>query len=309
MQRLTLDGGIPDSLAGSIVALGNFDGFHLGHQAVVGRAVQRAFHERRPAIVATFDPHPVSYFKPDAAPFRLTSLDQRERLFAHAGADAMLVFEFNEKLRETSAEEFVSWLLAGKIGAAGVVTCDDFSFGKGRSGNVETLKTLGGHSGIISETVAPVLVDGERVSSGRIREALVAGDIGHATHLLSRDFAIEGIVQRGDQRGRELGYHTANLTLGDYQRPKYGIYAVRVTLSDGTERPGVASLGIRPTFSPPQELLEAHLFDFEGDLYGQTIEVALHAYIREEKKFDGMDALAAAMREDEAKARHLLALD
>ena len=309
MQRLTLDGGIPDSLAGSIVALGNFDGFHLGHQAVVGRVVQRAFHERRPAIVATFDPHPVSYFKPDAAPFRLTSLDQRERLFAHAGADAMLVFEFNEKLRETSAEEFVSWLLAGKIGAAGVVTGDDFSFGKGRSGNVETLKTLGGHSGIISETVAPVLVDGERVSSGRIREALVAGDIGHATHLLSRDFAIEGIVQRGDQRGRELGYHTANLTLGDYQRPKYGIYAVRVTLSDGTERPGVASLGIRPTFSPPQELLEAHLFDFEGDLYGQTIEVALHAYIREEKKFDGMDALAAAMREDEAKARHLLALD
>ena len=309
MQRLTLDGGIPDSLAGSIVALGNFDGFHLGHQAVVGRAVQRAFHERRPAIVATFDPHPVSYFKPDAAPFRLTSLDQRERLFAHAGADAMLVFEFNEKLRETSAEEFVSWLLAGKIGAAGVVTGDDFSFGKGRSGNVETLKTLGGHSGIISETVAPVLVDGERVSSGRIREALVAGDIGHATHLLSRDFAIEGIVQRGDQRGRELGYHTANLTLGDYQRPKYGIYAVRVTLPDGTERPGVASLGIRPTFSPPQELLEAHLFDFEGDLYGQTIEVALHAYIREEKKFDGMDALAAAMREDEAKARHLLALD
>ena len=309
MQRLTLDGGIPDSLAGSIVALGNFDGFHLGHQAVVGRAVQRAFHERRPAIVATFDPHPVSYFKPDAAPFRLTSLDQRERLFAHAGADAMLVFEFNEKLRETSAEEFVSWLLAGKIGAAGVVTGDDFSFGKGRSGNVETLKTLGGHSGIISETVAPVLVDGERVSSGRIREALVAGDIGHATHLLSRDFAIEGIVQRGDQRGRELGYHTANLTLRDYQRPKYGIYAVRVTLSDGTERPGVASLGIRPTFSPPQELLEAHLFDFEGDLYGQAIEVALHAWIREEKRFDGMDALAAAMREDEAKARHLLALD
>ena len=309
MQRLTLDGGIPDDLNGSIVALGNFDGFHLGHQAVVGRAVQRAFHERRPAIVATFDPHPVSYFKPDAPPFRLTSLDQRERLFAHAGADAMLVFEFNEKLRETSAEEFVSWLLAGKIGAAGVVTGDDFSFGKGRSGNVETLKTLGGYSGIISETVAPVLVDGERVSSGRIREVLLAGDIGHATHLLSRDFAIEGVVERGDQRGRELGYHTANLTLGDYQRPKYGIYAVRVTLPDGTEHPGVASLGIRPTFSPPQELLEAHLFDFDGDLYGQTIEVALHAWIREEKKFDGMDALAAAMREDEAQARHLLALD
>jgi riboflavin kinase / FMN adenylyltransferase len=309
MQRLTLDGGIPDDLKGSIVALGNFDGFHLGHQAVVGRAVQRAFHERRPAIVATFDPHPVTYFKPDVPPFRLTSLGQRQELFAHAGADAMLVFEFNEKLRETSAEEFVSWLLAGKIGAAGVVTGDDFSFGKGRGGNVETLKTLGGYSGIIAEAVAPVVVDGERVSSGKVREALIAGDVGHATQLLSRDFAIEGVVQRGDQRGRELGYPTANLTLGDYQRPKYGIYAVRVTLDDGSEYAGVANIGVRPTFDPPQELLEAHLFNFDGDLYGRKIEVALHAYIREEKKFDGIEPLIAHMKEDEAKARHLLALD
>ena len=309
MQRLTLDGGIPDNLKGSIVALGNFDGFHLGHQAVVGRAVQRAFHERRPAIVATFDPHPVTYFKPDVPPFRLTTLDQRERLFAHAGADAMLVFEFNDKLRETSAEEFVSWLVAGKIGAAGVVTGDDFSFGKGRGGNVETLKTLGGYSGIIAETVAPILVDGIRVSSGKVREALIAGEIAHATHLLSRDFAIEGVVQRGDRRGRELGYPTANLALGDYQRPKYGIYAVRVTLDDGSEYPGVASLGVRPTFDPPQELLEAHLFGFDGDLYGRKIEVGLHAYIREEKKFDGIEPLIEHMKEDEAQARHLLALD
>ena len=308
MQRLTLDG-IPDDLKGSIVALGNFDGFHLGHQAVVGRAVARAFHERRPAIVATFEPHPVRYFKPGVPPFRLTSLDQRERLFAHAGADAMLVFEFNEKLRETSAEEFVSRLLSGKLGAAGLVTGDDFSFGKGRSGNVEVLSTLGAYSGIITEAVAPVLVDGQRVSSGRIRESLLAGDTGHATHLLSRDYAIEGVVERGDQRGRELGYPTANLELGDYQRPKYGIYAVRVTLEDGRELPGVASLGVRPTFDPPQELLEAHIFEFEEDLYGQKIEVALHAYIREEKRFDGIEPLIAHMQDDEAKARHLLALD
>jgi len=308
MQRLTLDGGIPDNLKGSIVALGNFDGFHLGHQAVVGRAVSRAFHERRPAIVATFEPHPVRFFKPDVPPFRLTTLDQREQLFGHAGADAMLVFEFGEKLRETSAEEFVSRLLAGKIGAAGVVTGDDFSFGKRRLGNVETLRTLGAYSGIIAEAVDAVVVDGERVSSGRIRDALIAGDIGHATHLLSRDFAIEGVVQKGDQRGRELGYPTANLSLNDYQRPKYGIYAVRVTLEDGSEHPGVASLGVRPTFHPPQELLEAHLFDFDGDLYGQRIEVALHAYIREEKRFEDVETLIAHMREDETAARKLLAL-
>jgi riboflavin kinase/FMN adenylyltransferase len=309
MQRLTLAGGIPDDLKGSIVALGNFDGFHLGHQAVVGRAVSRAFHERRPAIVATFDPHPVRFFKPDVPPFRLTTLDQREALFAHAGADAMLVFEFNEKLRETSAEEFVSWLLAGKIGAAGVVTGDDFSFGKGRSGNVEVLRELGAQHGIAAEAVAPVLIDGVRVSSGRIREALAEGDMATATHLLSRDFAIEGVVQKGDRRGRELGYPTANLTLGDYQRPKYGIYAVRVTLDDGSEHPGVASLGVRPTFEPPQELLEAYLFGFDGDLYGRRIEVALHAFLREERKFDSAEALVAAIRADEAKARRMLALD
>jgi riboflavin kinase/FMN adenylyltransferase len=306
MERLTLAGGVPDHLKGSIVALGNFDGFHLGHQAVVSRAVARAFHERRPVVVATFDPHPVKFFKPDVPPFRLTSLDQRETLFAHAGADAMLVFEFNEELRSTSAEDFVGKLLAGTIAAAGVVTGDDFGFGKGRAGNVELLRTLGAEFGIVAEAVAPVIIDGERVSSGRIREALKAGDTGTSTHLLTRDFAIEGVVQRGDARGRELGYPTANLNLGDYQRPRYGIYAVRVTLEDGSEHPGVASLGVRPTFDPPQELLEAHLFDFDGDLYGQRIEVALHAFIRDERKFDSVDALVAEMRNDEVEARRLL---
>jgi riboflavin kinase / FMN adenylyltransferase len=308
MQRLTLDGGVPDHLKGAIVALGNFDGFHLGHQAVVSRAVARAFHERRPVIVATFDPHPVRYFKPEVPPFRLTSLDQREELFAHAGADAMLVFEFGQNLASTSAEDFVSQLLAGRIGAAGVVTGDDFTFGRGRTGNVATLKTLGAHSGIAAEAVAQVLVDGERVSSGRVREALIAGETGAATRMLSRPYAIEGVVQRGDQRGRELGYPTANLQLGDYLRPKYGIYAVRVTLDDGSERPGAASLGVRPTFEPSQELLEAHLFDFDGDLYGRTIEVSLCGYIREEKKFADLDHLVEHMREDEADARRLLAI-
>jgi riboflavin kinase/FMN adenylyltransferase len=308
MQRLTLAGGIPENLRGSIVALGNFDGFHLGHQAVAGRAVARAFHERRPVIVATFDPHPVKYFKPDVPPFRLTSLDQRQDLFAHVGADAMLVFEFNAALASMDAEEFVADVLARRIGAAGVVTGDDFSFGKGRAGDVALLQSLGAQHGIAAEAVAQVALDGERISSGRIREMLVAGEIGKAIHMLSRDYAIEGLVERGDARGRELGYPTANLQMGDYQRPKYGIYAVRVTLDDGSEHPGVASLGVRPTFDPPQELLEAHLFDFDGDLYGRRIEVALHAYIREEVRFDSLEALAAQMREDEAEARRILAL-
>ncbi len=308
MERLTLAGEIPDRLRGSIVALGNFDGFHLGHQAVVGRAIARAFHERRPVIVATFDPHPVTYFRPDLPPFRLTSLDQRQALFKRAGADAMLVFEFNDELRSTSAEDFIAILLAQRLGASGVVTGDDFAFGKGRSGDVALLQASGPKYGISAEAVSPVLVDDERVSSGRVRRALEAGDTSTATHLLSRDFAIEGVVERGDSRGRELGYPTANLKLGDYQRPKYGIYAVRVTLDDKSEHPGVASLGIRPTFEPAQELLEAHLFDFSGDLYDRKIEVALHHFIRDERKFETPDALKGEMRRDEAEARKRLAI-
>ena len=309
MERLTLDQAVPEQLRGSILALGNFDGFHLGHQAVVSRAVARGHHERRPVIVATFDPHPVRHFKPDLPPFRLTSLDQRLSLFAHAGADAMLVFRFDAGLASTTAEDFVAQLLGERIGAAGVVTGDDFTFGKGRGGSVEVLKEVGARVGIVAEAVAPVLLDGERISSGRIREALAAGDPGAATHLLSRPFAVEGVVERGDGRGRDLGYPTANLTLGDYQRPAYGIYAAHVRLDDEREFPAVASLGIRPTFEPPVELLEAHLFDFDEDLYGRTIEVALHSYIRPEVKFEDLAALAARMREDEAEARKLLAID
>ncbi len=309
MERLTLDEPIPDRFRGAIVALGNFDGFHLGHQAVVNRAVSLGFHQRRRVIVATFDPHPVRVFKPHLPPFRLTSLEQRERLFAHAGADAMLVFRFDADLAATSAEDFVSDILAERIGAAGVVTGEDFTFGRGRGGTVELLKELGEQHGIIAEAVGSVVVDGERVSSGRIREALEAGDPGTATRLLTRPFAIEAEVERGDGRGgKELGCPTANLRLGKYQRPKYGIYSVRVRLDESREYPGVASFGIRPTFEPRVELLEANLFDFEGDLYGRTIEVALHHYIREEWKFDSMDALAAQMQEDAAQARRLLAL-
>jgi riboflavin kinase/FMN adenylyltransferase len=305
MERLSLADGVPERFRGGIVALGNFDGFHLGHQAVVGRAVARAAHERRPAIVATFDPHPVRYFKPDCPPFRLTSLDQRQRLFAGAGADAMLVFPFNADLAATSAEEFVR-LLASQVGAAGVVTGEDFTFGARRGGNVQVLREVGAALGMAAEAVAPVLLGGAPVSSSRIREALTAADMATATRLLTRPFAIEGEVRHGDKRGRELGYPTANLELGRYQRPAYGICAVRVRLQDGSEHAGVASLGIRPTFDPPKELLETYIFDFDGDLYGRTIEVALHHYLRREEKFSNLDALIEQMRADEAEARRLL---
>ena len=307
MQRLTLDAAVPDTLRGAILALGNFDGFHLGHQAVAGRAVQWGAHERRPVIVATFDPHPMRHFRPDTPPFRLTNLDQRERLFAQAGADAMLVFGFDGRLAATSADAFVAELLARQIGAAGVVTGSDFTFGAGRRGSAALLAELGRAHDIRAETVNPVLLDETPVSSSRIRDLIAGGDPGGATRLLTRPFAIAGVVEHGDKIGRTLGYPTANVALGTYLRPRFGIYAVRVRLADGSERGGVASIGIRPTFEPPRELLEVHLFDFAADLYGQTIEVGLVAYLRAEEKFDDLASLTAQMNLDAGAARAMLA--
>jgi riboflavin kinase / FMN adenylyltransferase len=307
MQRLSHSDPMPEDLRGAIIALGNFDGFHLGHQAVVGRAVARAAHEGRKAIVATFDPHPVRHFKPDTKPFRLTNLYQREALFKGAGADAMLVFEFGEALAGTSAEEFVTKLLGEHLGAAGVVTGEDFTFGKARGGNASVLKELGAKVGIDAETVSPIEFAEGVVSSSRIREALQAGDPHTATRLLTRPFAVRGTVIHGDKRGRELGWPTANMEMGSYVRPAYGIYAVRVRLPDGSEQDGVANLGVRPMFDPPKELLETYLFDFDGDLYDQQIEVALMHYIRPEAAFHDLDALKRQIAEDEAEARRLLA--
>ena len=305
MERLDGGSAVPQALRGGIVALGNFDGFHKGHQAVVGRAIARARAEGRPALVATFDPHPVRFFKPDLPPFRLTTLDQRQRLFAEAGADAMIVFHFDRALASVPAEQFVTDWLIGRIGAAGVATGEDFTFGKGRGGNVEVLQRLGAEHGLSVDAIAPVLANGEPVSSSAIREALQAGDCETATRLLTRPFAIEGIVEHGDKRGREIGYPTANIALGNYLRPRFGIYAVRARLPDGRTLDGAANLGIRPMFDPPRELLEPHFFDFAGDLYGQCIEVELISFLREEHKFDTLDALTAQMQRDcdEAKRR------
>ena len=307
MQRLDGGAAVPGPLRGGIVALGNFDGFHAGHQAVVGRAVDRARAEGRPAIVATFDPHPRRYFQPGLPPLRLTSLDQRERLFAAAGADAMLVFAFDAALAGLSADAFATERLVGLIGAGGVVTGTDFTFGKGRSGDVATLKTLGERYGFSAETVAPV-GDGQAVvSSSRIRDALREGRPREAAALMTRPFAIEGVVEHGAKLGRQLGYPTANVSMGGYLRPAYGIYAVTGRLPGGRVLKGAANLGVRPTIEgAPVELLEPYFFDFSGDLYGQTIEVALIEYLRGEEKFESLDALKVQMAADCVAARAVL---
>jgi riboflavin kinase/FMN adenylyltransferase len=305
MERLDSGSAVPAHLRGGIVALGNFDGFHKGHQAVVGRAIARARAEGRPALVATFDPHPMRFFRPDSPFFRLTTMDQRARLIAAAGVDAMFVFRFDRAFAALSPEDYVRLWLVERLGAAGVVTGEDFTFGRNRGGDVAMLAAFGARYGFAAETVAPVREGGETVSSSRIREALHAGDCETATRLLTRPFAIEGVVEHGDKRGRAIGYPTANIPLDRYLRPHFGIYAVRATLADGRVLDGAANLGIRPTFAPPKELLEPFFFDFSGDLYGQTIEVGLISFLRPEAKFERVEDLQAQMARDcdEAKIR------
>ena len=297
---------VADPLRGAIIALGNFDGFHKGHQAVAGEAIEWAHAEGRPSIIATFDPHPVRFFKPDVPPFRLTTLEQRQELYLAAGATAMLVFHFDAELAGTSAEDFITDILIGRLGAHGVVTGEDFTFGKGAKGNVDLLRALGGPNGLASRVVEPVAQDGI-VSSSRVRTALREGRPELAAQLLTRPFAIRGIVQHGDKNGRKLGYPTANLSVENYLRPHYGVYAVtgRI-LATGERLKGAANLGIRPQFDPPKELLEPYFFDFSGDLYGQEIEVALHHFLRGEAKFDDLDQLSAQMAKDCEEARRLL---
>lgn len=299
---------VPEALRDAVIALGNFDGFHKGHQAVAGEAIDWAHSEGRPSIIATFDPHPVRFFRPDVPPFRLTTLEQRQELYLAAGATAMLVFHFDKELSSTSAEDFITEILIERFGAHGVVTGGDFSFGQGAKGNVGLLRNFGGQHGLQSRVVDVVEEGEEVISSSRIREALRDGDPQLAAKLLTRPFAIRGIVEHGDKRGREIGYPTANLVIDHYLRPKYGVYAVtgRI-LATGQELRGAANVGIRPQFEPPKELLEPYFFDFSGDLYGQEIEVAFHHFLRPEAKFDSLEELMDRIEKDCAEAKRLLA--
>ncbi len=307
MERFDSSGVLPDRLRGGVAALGNFDGFHLGHQAVVARAVAVARARGVPALIVTFDPHPARLFRPDAPPFSLTTVDQRLDLFAGAGVDAATVLQFDRTFAEVTAQDFITDWLGTRLGLSGVVTGDDFTFGKGRSGNVLVLAGQGPAHGFTAETVAPVCAaDGGIVSSTRIRAALHAGDPEAAAQLLTRPFTIAGVVEHGDKRGRTIDFPTANLALGPYVRPAFGVYAVRVRLQDGSRVDGVANLGIRPMFSPPRELLETFLFDWSGDLYGQTIGVELCHFIRPEWTLDGLEALRSQIAKDCDEARRLL---
>lgn len=291
---------------GASAAIGNFDGVHRGHQAVLDLARR----DDAPLGVVTFEPHPREVFAPDAPPFRLMGLQARADRLAELGVERMFVIEFDRDFASLTAEAFCKDVLKDRLGLTHVVTGADFRFGAKRAGDTEYLRDAGRRLGF-DVTIADLVAEGtEEISSTAIRAALTEGRIADATQMLGHLHRIEGVVEHGEKRGRELGYPTANMSLTGLMPPKFGVYAVRVLIKDGPHKgqyDGVASLGVRPMFGENKPNLETYLFDFEGDLYGAHASVGLVAYQRPELKFDGLDALVKQMNADEAEARRILA--
>lgn len=299
--------GLPVDIRGSAVAVGNFDGVHLGHQAVIGEAGRIAHASAIPWAVLTFEPHPRTVFSPERGPFRLTPFAVKTRLIETLGPEILVVIPFDAAFARMPARVFVEEVLVRSLGARHVICGHDFAFGHGRKGTPELLLWLGDEFDFGFTCVQEVRdSNGEGYSSTRIRDYLRRGEPTLAARLLGRPFEIEGEVVEGDKRGRSIGFPTANLRLDDYLQPANGVYAVRVGITEHeslTWFDGIANLGLRPTFDGSEVRLETHVFDFAGDLYGRRIRVALTEYIRAEKKFDGIEALKAQIAEDVARAR------
>jgi riboflavin kinase / FMN adenylyltransferase len=319
---------LPAAARGSAVAVGNFDGVHRGHQAVMGEAVRAARRDGGPAAVLTFEPHPRRFFRPDTPPFQLTRFRTKARVIASLGIDRLFVLRFDAALAARTAEQFVDDVLIAGLAARHVVIGYDFVFGKGRGGTPEFLRERLTARNIGVTVLSPVTMaedgldaepEGFVISSTGVRDALQSGDPRAAARLLGRPFEIEARVMKGDARGRTIGFPTANLWLGDYLRPALGVYAVRVAIADPhplaeaalfkpTWLEGVANLGLRPTFGGLTEpRLEVHLFDFAGDLYGRILRVGLIEFLRPERRFDGIEALKAQITQDADQARLVLA--
>ncbi len=295
-------------LKGAAVAIGAFDGVHRGHQAVIAAAAGAARTLGAPLGVVSFDPHPRRWFQPGAAPFRLMTPAQMARAMAPLGVDRLYLLAFDADMADLSDEAFARQVLSGGLGIRHAAVGFDFTYGKGRTGSPESLRRQGEALGFTVSVCDRVDdPDGLKLSSSAVREALKAGDMKRAAAILGRPFAIEGEVVHGDKRGRTIGVPTANIALGDYMRPAYGVYATRTRLPDGSVFGGVASLGLRPMFALDEPLLEVWLFDFSGDLYGQTVETELVAFLRPEMTFEGLDGLKAQIDADAAAARAALA--
>lgn len=302
---------LPAAVRGGVIALGNFDGVHLGHQTVIATAQAVAREKGRPCGVMTFEPHPRSVFSPDQHCFRLTPFRIKSRLIELLGVDFLLMQHFDLAFAAHTAEAFVDQVLVRGLGMAHVVVGYDYVFGHGRQGNVDSLSQMAAQRGFGVTRVGQVTTgDGMVYSSTSVRQALRDGRPAEAARLLGRSWELEGRVEHGDQRGRQLGFPTANISLQDYLHPKTGVYAVQAGIDkgDATEwLPGVANFGLRPTFAKQEPILEVHLLGWNGDLYGRHLRVALVDYIRPEMKFDTLAALQRQIDDDSQAARRLLA--
>ncbi len=297
---------LPAGMARPVLAIGNFDGVHRGHRAVFDTARDMAREKGVAALALTFEPHPRTFFSPQTAPFRLTPEGAKLRQIEAAGLAGAIVLPFDHALATMEAEAFVRDILVGRYGVSGIAVGFDFHFGRARAGSPAFLEGAGRRHGFAVTVVDPMRDEDDPISSTAIRKALAAGQVGHAAHMLGRPFSVNAEVRHGDKRGRTIGFPTANLALPADIELAFGIYAVRAVTPDGRHHDGVANFGRRPTFDNGAPLLEVHIFDFTGDLYGQRIEVEFHAYLRPELKFDGIDALVAQIAEDARRARAVL---
>jgi riboflavin kinase/FMN adenylyltransferase len=306
--------GLKDRHRGAVVTIGSFDGIHLGHGALIASACGLARQLARPAMMLTFEPLPREYLAtqmspPQLPPARLTDFRERWRVLDRSDLHYACVLRFDEKLRSLSGEQFVG-LLSERFGASAVVVGQDFRFGRGGAGSIALLRAAAEAGRFALELVPSVCIDDTRVSSSGVRAALAAGEFGRARDLLGRPYSMQGRVVQGEQLGRRLGYPTANIRMRRRRLPFTGIHAVRVRgLEPGshTAHAGVSSLGVRPTVGGTVPLLEAHVFDFDGSLYGRELEVEFVAKIRDEEKFASLDALVEQMHRDAAEARRILA--
>jgi riboflavin kinase/FMN adenylyltransferase len=303
---------VPDSAKGAVVAIGNFDGVHRGHQALIAQAKAMANEDGAALGVLAFEPHPQEFFRPTKDSFRLTPFRAKARLLMANGVDVMFALPFDAQMAARSADQFIAEVLVRGLGVSAVVVGNDFQFGKGRAGNVDLLKRAGAEQGFDVTIIEPVLEHvGEKISSTHIREALKAGKPDVAAKLLGHYWSVEARVEHGDARGRTIGFPTANMRLTDCLHPAFGVYAVRATIYEDdkavSRHNGVANFGIRPMYKIEEPLLETYLFDFNGDLYGKHLAVEFVHYIRGEAKLDGLDALKAQIARDSDDARKALA--
>lgn len=300
-----------ESAKHAYVALGNFDGVHLGHRAIIKKAVTLAQAAKKPPAVLTFEPHPREFFAraqvPKNAPFHIYPLHKKLQLLQACGIDIVYLARFNQALAQTSAQDFVENILVRQLEVAHVVTGHNFAFGKSRQGSTEFLGREIARFGRSYTAINPVHdAHGNNISSSAIRDALAQGDVKRAGDMLGAPYAIYGRVRHGDRRGRTIGFPTANLPLGKLCRPRFGVYAAKIMLGDDAHF-GVVNIGIRPTFSADTPLLEAHLFDCNGDFYGKKIEVEPVRFIRDEKKFAGLESLKSQILRDCEAAKAILA--